>query len=237
MTAMSQSGSESGSSTNNLIVVGDGAPETVTVSTGETKVLSSKVLKNVVQQGTGVATKDNIYVVMSKADGGTTMSKPITIVGSSMMGTIGAGTTLIKQGNTILKVQKASPGQTIGKRVVVAQRPGVSQIVTCGTVVQQQGHGSTPVILTQKVAAGGVSTSPVVSTGGTISNVVGGAKVVATTSTGPQSPQPAQAQKFQDVRVDNWASYCLQRLQAMYEKTDYCDLTLRFHSSQEIQVN
>lgn len=44
-------------------------------------------------------------------------------------------------------------------------------------------------------------------------------------------------QKFQDVRVDNWGNYCLQRLQVMFERGDFCDLTLQFHTNQLLKVN
>ncbi|XP_021948389.1 centrosome-associated zinc finger protein CP190 isoform X2 [Folsomia candida] len=44
-------------------------------------------------------------------------------------------------------------------------------------------------------------------------------------------------QKFQDVRVDNWGNYCLQRLQVMFERGDFCDLTLQFHTNQLLKVH
>jgi hypothetical protein len=43
-------------------------------------------------------------------------------------------------------------------------------------------------------------------------------------------------QKFQDVRVDNWGNYCLQRLQVMYDRGDFCDLTMQFHTNQLLKV-
>jgi hypothetical protein len=41
---------------------------------------------------------------------------------------------------------------------------------------------------------------------------------------------------FQDVRVDNWSKFCLQRLQTMYERGDFCDLTLQFKNHQTLKV-
>lgn len=45
-----------------------------------------------------------------------------------------------------------------------------------------------------------------------------------------------QQLKFQDVRVDNWGNYCLQRLQNLYERGDFCDLTMQFHTNQLLKV-
>src|SRR5665811_2368462 len=52
-----------------------------------------------------------------------------------------------------------------------------------------------------------------------------------------QQPQQVQVQqKFQDVRVDNWGNYCLQRLQLMYDRGDFCDLTMQFDTNQLLKV-
>ncbi|CAL8086621.1 unnamed protein product [Orchesella dallaii] len=195
--------------------------------------------------------KDNLIIVVNKVEsdkgGGESggvmgdvkvLPKTVTVV-SSPASTGGAlKKTVI--GNTIVKMQKTGVPQTspLGKRqMVIASRPGVNQIISCGQIVQQSAHASTPVILTQKVASGGIVTSPIVSTGGVnaavtnVSGLGGSTKIVATTAA--QAPQ----QRLQDVRVDNWGNYCLQRLKNMYDKGDFCDLTLRFHSSQEIKVH
>lgn len=227
----------------------------VTLVTGKTTSPNVKIVKNAGNVGQTVSTagsasaanKDNFIVVVNKVDSRSgnaasgeikVMSKPLTILGSPTGGT--AAILKAGVGKTLVKVQKASPqgslASAVGKRnIVVAARPGGgNQFITCSPAAQQP---STPVILTQKVSAGGIVTSPVVSTGGVnaaIANMLGGAKIVTTTAQAAQSPPQ---QKLQDVRVDNWGNYCLQRLQNMYDRGDYCDLTLRFHSSQEIKVS
>jgi len=42
--------------------------------------------------------------------------------------------------------------------------------------------------------------------------------------------------RLQDIRVDNWGNYCLQRLQNMYEKEESCDLVLQFHTGEILRV-
>lgn len=39
------------------------------------------------------------------------------------------------------------------------------------------------------------------------------------------------------VRVDNWGTYFLQRLQQFFNKTDYCDLTLQFEGNVQLKVH
>lgn len=39
------------------------------------------------------------------------------------------------------------------------------------------------------------------------------------------------------VRVDNWGTYFLQRLQQFFNKTDYCDLTLQFDGNVQLKVH
>lgn len=200
----------------------------------------------------GTGNKDNIIVVVNKQGGGDmkVLSKPLTVLGSPVAG----GGNVVKK---VLKVQQRPGGgpqsfQIAGKRnIVIASRPGMNQLIACAPVAQQTAQGSTPVILTQKVAAGGVVTSPVVSTGGVSSAVISGlgaaTKIVtagvvnsAQVQAQPQKPQVTATtgpqQKIQDVRVDNWGNFCIQRLQSMFDKGDWCDLTLRFHSSQELKV-
>ena len=244
----------------------------VTATTAATatpvKILTASTTSAAVAGVTGMVTvssgltspKDNsIIFVMNKAEpvtgtsgGGSgqevkLMTKPLMI--TSPTGVAGTAAILKKGsivGNTIVKVQQQKVGSPQGspligkKSVMIAARGGVNQLI--GTVVQQHSQGSTPVVLTQKVAAGGIATSPVVSTGrvtAAIANLAGGAKILTTAagaSGGGTAQQQQSQQRLQDVRVDNWGNYCLQRLQTMYDKGDYCDLTLRFHSSQEIKV-
>ncbi|KAF6208574.1 hypothetical protein GE061_017032 [Apolygus lucorum] len=44
-------------------------------------------------------------------------------------------------------------------------------------------------------------------------------------------------QNIKTLRVDNWAVFFLQRLQLMFAKGDGCDLTLKFHTGQELKVH
>ncbi|BES87571.1 ZnF_C2H2 [Nesidiocoris tenuis] len=44
-------------------------------------------------------------------------------------------------------------------------------------------------------------------------------------------------QNIKTLRVDNWAIFFLQRLQLMFAKGDACDLTLNFHTGQELKVH
>lgn len=39
------------------------------------------------------------------------------------------------------------------------------------------------------------------------------------------------------VRVDNWGTFFLQRLQTFFNKTDYCDLTLQFDGNVQLKVH
>lgn len=39
------------------------------------------------------------------------------------------------------------------------------------------------------------------------------------------------------VRVDNWGTFFLQRLQLFFNKTDYCDLTLQFEGNEQLKVH
>lgn len=39
------------------------------------------------------------------------------------------------------------------------------------------------------------------------------------------------------VRVDNWGTFFLQRLQIFFSKTDYCDLTLQFEGNVQLKVH
>lgn len=38
------------------------------------------------------------------------------------------------------------------------------------------------------------------------------------------------------VRVDNWGTFFLQKLQIFFNKTDYCDLTLQFQGNVQLKV-
>lgn len=38
------------------------------------------------------------------------------------------------------------------------------------------------------------------------------------------------------VKVDNWAAFFLQKLQALYTRGDFTDLTLQFHTNECIKV-
>ena len=39
------------------------------------------------------------------------------------------------------------------------------------------------------------------------------------------------------VKVDNWAAFFLQKLQALYTRGDFTDLTLQFHTNECIKVS
>lgn len=39
------------------------------------------------------------------------------------------------------------------------------------------------------------------------------------------------------VRVENWGTFFLQRLQVFFAKTDYCDLTLQFDGNVQLKVH
>lgn len=42
------------------------------------------------------------------------------------------------------------------------------------------------------------------------------------------APLPRPQTAANAVRVDNWGNFLAQRIQALYEKQEHCDLTLRF---------
>lgn len=39
------------------------------------------------------------------------------------------------------------------------------------------------------------------------------------------------------VKVDNWGTFFLQKLQNFFNKTDYCDLTLQFLDNSQLKVH
>lgn len=52
------------------------------------------------------------------------------------------------------------------------------------------------------------------------------------------SSQDAVAtQSNKQLKVDNWGTFFLHRLQTLYEKNDNCDTTLQFHDGGEINVS
>ena len=59
----------------------------------------------------------------------------------------------------------------------------------------------------------------------------------ATMSPCPITSEMLIQNRVQDVRVDNWGNYCLQRLQAMHERGDFCDLTLQFSNLETLRVS
>lgn len=67
--------------------------------------------------------------------------------------------------------------------------------------------------------------------------IPGGGPPALITKSGVSDASKIPPSKIQDVRVDNWGNYCLQRFQAMYERSEFCDLTLQFHNLQIIKVN
>jgi hypothetical protein len=43
-------------------------------------------------------------------------------------------------------------------------------------------------------------------------------------------------QSIKQLKVDNWGSFFLQRLQLLFAKGDFCDLILRFKDGHELKV-
>ena len=127
-----------------------------------------------------------------------------------------------------------------GVKGEMSQEPQINSVTATNSLnspqIQNPTQTSTPTTIittgVEAITAAGISTAgPSVEIRTTNIN-----RPLSNNSLTASPTKTMQIIKSQDVRVDNWGNYCLQRLQVMYDRGDFCDLILQFHNNQILKV-